>query len=77
MTTPTPVTRYTWTTTGLTPNFECHGAMRYVRETDYEQLERDLAARDAELADLRIEMVPDRPVDDVDGTDLAAGEGGH
>ncbi len=25
-------------------------------------------------ADLRIEMVPDRPVDDVDGTDLAAGE---
>ena len=53
MTTPTLVTRYTWTTTGLTPNFDGHGAMSYVRETDYEQLERDLAARDAELRYVR------------------------
>ena len=53
MTAPTLVTRYTWTTTGLTPNFDGHGAMSYVRETDYEQLERDLAARDAELRYVR------------------------
>ena len=36
------VTRYTWTVRGLTPDFDGYGAMRYVRETDYDRLGEEL-----------------------------------
>jgi hypothetical protein len=51
--TPRTVTRYTWTVTGLTPNFDGPGAMRYVRETDYDQLERENAALCSLTHDMR------------------------